>query len=156
MTWEAIGAVAEVVGVAVVIISLLYLSRQIRQNTEQSKINSSHAIDSSNMQAFDPVYIPENSAIWTKGHSDPDALDEHELQIFNMLMARVLMASFNTTSYHYSRGMFAEELYLMDVKYFRSLVATPGGTRWYASHREFMHAETQSQLDQATPGANEL
>ena len=33
MNWEAIGAVGEVVGAAGVILSLLYLSRQVGQNT---------------------------------------------------------------------------------------------------------------------------
>ena len=147
MNWEAVGAISEVVGMLAVIVSLLYVSRQLRQGTDQLKLNSSQAIDTSNMQAFDPIYVPENSVIWTKGHADPDSLSAHEAHIFNMLMVRVFGASFNTTSYHYARGVFDPELYAKQAIFFSSLVATPGGSRWYANNRNLLHSETQFELD---------
>ena len=140
--------IAEVVSALAIVISLIYLASQIRQNTAQSKLISSQAVDTSKMQAFDPIYIPENSVIWTKGHADPDVLTDHESHMFNMLMARVLLASFNTISYHYVSGALPEELYKMDAEYFATLVTTPGGARWYRDHRSVLHRETQNRLDQ--------
>ena len=147
MNWEAIGAIGEVAGALVVIISVLYLARQVRLSTEQSQFSSSQAVDTSNMMAFDPVYLPENSQIWTKGHADPNSLTDHELQIFNMLMVRVLLASFNTTSHYYSKGVYDESLYLRSAQYFRSLVETPGGRKWYEAHKHMLYPEAQRQLN---------
>ena len=152
MNWEAIGAIGEVIGGLVVIISLLYLARQMRQSTDQTKMQSSQAVDNSNMLAFDPIYIPENSVIWTKGHADPNALTDHERHMFGMFMARLMGASFNTTSSHYARGMYDEELYKNVSAYFRTVVSTPGGSQWYRENRQFLHSEAQAQLDSAVPG----
>ena len=146
MNWDAIGAFGEVAGALVVIISVLYLARQVRLSAEQSQHSSSQAVDASGLTAFDPIYIPENNQIWTKGHSEPEPLMDHERQIFNILMVRVLIASFNTTSHYYSLGVYDGELYLRNAQYFRTLVETPGGKSWYAEHKHLMHPESCRRL----------
>jgi hypothetical protein len=94
----------------VVILTVLYLALQIRQNVEQTRLSSIQATNASNDTAFDPVYIPENSRIWTRGHSEASDLDDHERSVFDMLMAR-LMGSFDTTTYQYEKGAYDLELY---------------------------------------------
>ena len=42
MNWEAIGAVGEVAGAIAVVLTLVYLSRQIRHSTNVSKVSSYH------------------------------------------------------------------------------------------------------------------
>ena len=64
-----------------------------------------------------------------------------------MLLARVLLASFNTTSHYYTRGVYEEGLYLKSAEYFRALIETPGGKKWYAEHNHLLHAESQRQLE---------
>ncbi len=147
MNWEALGAIGEILGSLVVVVSLIYVARQIRQNTEQSKLASSHAVDTSNMLAFDPIYLAENSKIWTEGHANPDSLDQHERHIFNMLMARILTTSFNTTSYHHARGMLEDELYKPNVEYFGAMVSSPGGRAWYSTHKHLLHPEAREALE---------
>lgn len=147
MNWEAIGAIGEVVGGAVVVISLLYVARQIRQSTEQARMAAGQAVDTSNMQAWDPIYIPENSRIWTRGHSEPDALDDHERQMFETSMIRLFGASFSTTSYYHSLGMYDEALYQYNSTYYGSLLTTPGGQRWWQKYREILHPAAREQLD---------
>ena len=44
MNWNAISAIAELLGAAAVVISLLYLAAQIRQNTRQSRAAAQQAI----------------------------------------------------------------------------------------------------------------
>ena len=41
MNWEAIGAIGEIIGAAGVIITLLYLASQLRQNTRALGVTSS-------------------------------------------------------------------------------------------------------------------
>jgi hypothetical protein len=146
MDWTAIAAIGQIGAALGVIASLVYLGRQIRQSLEQSKLTSSQAVDSSNMHAFDPLYIPENSQIWTKGHVSPELLTEHERYMFGMFMAR-LIASFNTTAYQYSRGTCEGEVCRPLALYYGSLVKTCGGAQWYATNRHILHPVTQEMLD---------
>ena len=42
MSWEAIGAIGEIVGAAAVVLSLVYLGRQIEHQNRESRIASMH------------------------------------------------------------------------------------------------------------------
>ena len=86
MNWDAIGALAELLGALGVIVSLAYLAVQIRQNTaqigEQSRELRLAAIDAI-AQSFsrfrDPlIRDPELAALWLRGIADYDGLDEVE------------------------------------------------------------------------------
>ena len=44
MNWDAIGAVGELLGALVVVVSFLYLGRQIRLSTKQQKLESHRAM----------------------------------------------------------------------------------------------------------------
>ena len=148
MNWEAIGAIGELLSAVVVIFSIFYLARQVRQGTEQTRLNAIQAINVSNDSAFDPIYIPENSRIWTRCHAKAPDVDEHELQIFDMLMAR-LIGSFDTTTYQYEHGAFDEEMYLGALPFFASFVTTPGGAEWLEHRRNVFMKSTMEHLDRA-------
>jgi hypothetical protein len=148
MNWDAIGAIGELVSALVVIISIIYLSRQIKHANRQARLSASQAVDASNNSAFDPIYIPENTEIWTRAHSDPDSLTPSEMQLFDMLMTR-LVASFNTTTYHHQQGSYDDELYRACALYFSSFVATPGGSGWYDRTRELWSPAARAHFDLA-------
>jgi hypothetical protein len=46
VNWTAIGAIGEILGAAGVIITLIYLARQVRQNTRATRLSTSHSIAS--------------------------------------------------------------------------------------------------------------
>ena len=46
MNWEAIGSIAEILGALGVIASLLYLSVQVRQSTQATRLAMSHSVAS--------------------------------------------------------------------------------------------------------------
>ena len=149
MNWEAIGAIGELIGAVVVIVSVLYLAAQIRQNTEQARIASLQAVNASNDSAFNPIYIPENSVIFSKGQASFSSLNEHESVVFHMLMAR-LMASIDSTSYQYRQGMVDDEIYEGTLTFYSQFVSSPGGAEWFAANKNFFSAETAAKLETAT------
>ena len=58
MNWEALGAVGDFVGGVVVLITLIYLSAQIRQNTRGTRAQATAAVASEmqrNLLAEDPI-----------------------------------------------------------------------------------------------------
>jgi len=146
MNWEALATIAEVIGAIGVIVTLAYLARQIRDNTKQSKLSSIRAINASTDSAFEPIYIPENTRIWTMGLATPDVLDDSERHVFDLLMTR-LIASFDATTYQYEQGALPSQLYDGYAAFFSSFVATPGGSAWYARNRSLFLAETRKRLD---------
>ncbi len=148
MNWEALGAIGELVGGLVVLISIFYLAVQIRQNTNQTKLNSIQAINSSNDSAFDPIYIPENSLIFSKGLESYSELLSHEQVVFSMLMAR-LIASFDATTYQYSHNAYDEEMYWGSAKFYSGFLYSPGGKEWLTSNRDNFSAEALKNLEKA-------
>ena len=78
MNWDAIGAIGEVVGAAAVVVSIVYLAVQIRQNTSSTKsaVESEIALALANA-AFEGADgpIPE---IMFRGLGDFDKLNDEE------------------------------------------------------------------------------
>jgi hypothetical protein len=148
MNLESIGTIAEVVSALAVIVSLLYLSYQVRQNTAQSRFDSTHDVVTRMNQAFDPIYSPENTRLFNQGLEDPGSLTPGEKRIFELLLARIVSSLDSATSAH-DHGLVQTELYAGLVMVCSSFVATPGGTAWYTQSREFFSPETRAKLDKA-------
>jgi len=81
------GAIGEVIAAVAVVVSLLYLAAQIRQNTRQSEIQSSnlrqtiYTATGESFSAFRSLIIgdSETAEIWRKASQSPSLLDESEL-----------------------------------------------------------------------------
>lgn len=145
MNREAIGAVGELIGAVVVILTVVYLAREIHQNTRQARLSAIRAINASNDSAFDPIYIPENSRIWTRCHAMAPDLDDHERAAFHMLMFR-LVGSYETSTYQYVHGAFDPELHAGLTGFIASFLATPGGMEWWRANRAVFAADTNRHL----------
>ena len=134
MNWEAVGAIAETVGAIGVILSLVYLSVQIRSNTEQLRFSARQSVAESLDRAFDPIYAEPCLSIWQKGHNNIDELTEAERLVFNGLMAR--------QAHNYSNMLDAQNANLIERgraegryrRFYADLFGTPGGIRWLEEH----------------------
>ncbi len=145
MNWEAIGAIGELVGGLVVILSIFYLARQIKQNTKQTQLASAQAINSSNDSAFDPIYIPENTQVFARGQLSYSDLSEEEKILFDMLMTR-LVASFDTTTFQHKNGAFDTDLYRGLARFMSSFTSSPGGAEWLETRAESFSDECLANL----------
>jgi hypothetical protein len=121
----------------------------VRQNTEQARLNSIQAVNSSNDSAFEPIYIPENSAIFTKGQNSLADLSDHEKLVFHMLMTR-LIASFESTTYQYLQGSYDEVLYWGTAAFYSSFIKSPGGSEWWAKEKSPFSESCIKNLDNPT------
>ncbi|MEE8113300.1 MAG: hypothetical protein V3T23_02990 [Nitrososphaerales archaeon] len=148
MNWEALGAIGELASAVIVLASVAYLAVQIRQNTKQTRLASIQAINASNDSAFDPIYLAENTHIFTKGQASFSDLSEHEKVVFDMLMMR-LAASFDSTTYQFVQGSYDEELYEGTLKFYATFVASPGGREWLNMRKESLTSITLANLERA-------
>jgi hypothetical protein len=90
VNWDAIGAIAELLGALGVIGSLVYLATQIRESREQMKENTRAARSTAYQEfehsvsdrAMSQVTVPGLNRIINVGMSDPEQLDEEEARRF--------------------------------------------------------------------------
>ena len=98
MSWQDLGGIGEFVSAIAVVISLVYLAFQIRQNTSQidqnTKAVQTSALDSGIGRAMDirrDIFVNEEiSGIFLTGSADPESLTEHELMRYRLLVHNVL------------------------------------------------------------------
>lgn len=90
MNWEAISAIAEVIGLIAIIASLLYLARQINQNTNalQSSTRGAFVTGLQNVNAF----ALENSDVWHRGAFLGEDLEGEEFTRYLTIIHAVLNA----------------------------------------------------------------
>ena len=92
MNWEAIGAVGEVGGAIGVIVTLIYLATQIRQNTRTIRLTAYDSFQRSVSEAQRSIASdPELSRINRTGLDTPDELDAAEQERFRLLLYSVFI-----------------------------------------------------------------
>jgi hypothetical protein len=91
MNWEALGALAEIVVAAAVVITLLYLAIQVRHSNRQTEIDSlRHTCDSSNELISTFSSSVATASILNRGRESFESLNPDEKLIFELLHVRVL------------------------------------------------------------------
>ena len=149
MNWEAIGALAELAGAAGVVLTLVYLSVQLRQNTRA--IQGSEVAYRSNLEMatngrfFDlrrDVYSdPELASILTRGLVDPELLAKGEWdRFFNYFTSWVFAVG---EQYRIQADLLVDRQEIL-TRVFRDLFRYPGARK--AWHKGFGYDVEFSEL----------
>ncbi len=108
MSWEAISSIAELVGAVGVIISLIYIAFQIKQNTKASKAATRQALaDGAQRLASDVVEGDDMARIMTDAMAGND-IKPHEVFRLQSRCYRDLRF-WDNAYYQYSEGLLTEE-----------------------------------------------
>ncbi len=126
MNWEAVSAIGEIAGAAGVIITLGYLSIQIRQNTKASRVTAVQTA-SENSSRFSELLVshPDVGRIFWLGLRDPDALDPDELRQFVNTL-NVFLRRESTAYYLNKEGFMPDELWAARVRTLSGALNQPG------------------------------
>ena len=126
MNWDVIGALAEIAGAAGVIITLLYLSIQLRQSTQASKLT---AIQSSmeNSARFSEILSTDDevAAVFWKGLSDPQELSATDRRKFVSAL-NVFMRRESVAFYLHKEGVMPDHLWQARVAVISGTLNQPG------------------------------
>jgi hypothetical protein len=91
MNWDAISAVAETVGTIVVLITLIYLTVQIRIANKQRELESlRHTYDGINRMCELLCESTEKASIVQRGRESLNNLSDEERMVFEFLHIRIL------------------------------------------------------------------
>ena len=148
INWNAIQAIGDMAGAVGVIVTLIYLSIQLRQNTKASRVT---AIQNSmeNSARFSELLATHDdlSHIFWLGLSDPDSLDADSKRKFvstlNVFMRRELVAF-----YLHRQGVMPDHLWAARLGALTSTFNQPGLKMYLSVARDTLPEDFQSFLDE--------
>ena len=92
MNWDAIAAIAEILGAIVVVASLIYVGRQLAQNTEMMRIGTASESMERDFDLVLPlIENPELAEIWLKGDHRLDELGAADRQRLILFERRAIL-----------------------------------------------------------------
>jgi len=131
MNWDAVGAIAEGIGAFGVIASLLYLSTQLRQNTQSIRDATIHEVVRDYANAGHVLNAdPELVAIFYKGLKDFESLTESESQRFATVMGTSLRL-FENLIYQAERGRLDKDAVQGLYAHFEWVIRQSGFRQWW-------------------------
>jgi hypothetical protein len=148
MNWEAMGAIAESVGAVGVIVTLLYLSRQVRNNTKALRVQSYDAIQHQFREWNSPFYNdPDLVKQFVTQLEDIESLDalgqHHAVHIFYDFFKMA-----ENLHYQYRQGMIDEGMWSGWRTLFENYMSAPG-SEWYWRRRpDFFAPEFQEWVEE--------
>lgn len=145
--WDAIGAIGEIGGAIAVVVTLVFLSRQVKEASRQFTLSSAAEANDLYSNAWWPIYqSKENLRIWTVGQRDPTSLEPDDLEIFMLFMTR-LMAVYDTVVEHYTEGAISEDKMTRYKDFTKQFLFSPGGEVWRQRRHYIMSAESLRLMD---------
>jgi hypothetical protein len=131
MGWDAIIGIAEVVGTAAVLLTLFYLSRQLRQNTEEIRSANYHGItDSFNQINLSVSANPDLARVFMQGNEDYETLSDAEKYQYGFFM-HATFRILDVIKFQSERGTGDTVLWEFEKKTLDTLLAGPGARRWW-------------------------
>jgi hypothetical protein len=155
MNWDAIGAIAELLGAIGVIASLVYLATQIRHSREQM-IQNTRAMRASAYQQFEhslseramsQVTVPGLARIVLLGMSDLEQLNEEEMRQF-AAWEYANMRGFDNAYYQFQLGMFDEDRWQMSIAELKWNLQQPGVVSIWDEMRKTLSSEFVALVDE--------
>ena len=141
MNWDAVGAIGEIIGALAVLVTLVYLAIQIKQNTAVARASATREIHDSLLAAHSPIFSStEVARVIRLGSFEPESLtpDEHlqfDTAIYNMF------TSFEIYHSQYRAGLIDEEIFSRVKLGIRNQSSTPGVQVWWNKYKADFSAE---------------
>jgi hypothetical protein len=126
---ELLGNYGEFVGAIAVVVTLAFLSIQLRQNTSALKSSTWQAIQNAE-HVYDQSLVSNESAaqLWVNGAANGlDSLDDPAERFRCLLIGKQLVDQFQNHHYHYEQGLIDSELWQTWISQFEEEIANSPG-----------------------------
>ncbi len=159
MNWEAIVALSEVTGAVAVVVSLIYLAVQVKQNTDLAKTeyHTSSANSAARFQDWKAAST-ENARIFRTGMLDFQALNADERVILDGVLLDLVLVFKDIFEAH-ERGFMDAATYMAWKSFIGTNMGMPGARSWWEQGRVIFIGKIQIAVDEAikeTPPYQEL
>lgn len=159
MNWEAVGAVGEIVGAVAVVVTLIYLARQMGQNSSALRSTTAQSAHEMAISIYNPIAANKDGLadILLRGLNDPKALSSLEMARFT---AHWQSSFFTWQNWYYQHetGDFDDGIFLGFSRLFTEVLRTPGLLDYWTHRRQFFSDEFRDFLEikmlsaEAVPG----
>jgi len=151
MDWDAVGAVAELVGALGVIASLIYLAAQIRQNTSSSRAITFQAACSEVSHLYRALASDSEIArIYRLGLSEPQNLDQDEFLRFLALLTSVFKG-YENMFVQYHQGTVDDQTWEAWRRSMLTMLELPGAARFWELRGGVFREDFQHLVKQLAP-----
>ena len=148
MNWEAAGAIGEILGALLVVATLVYLSRQIRQHGIATTSGSMDAWFSDyNALVLEGFHNLENASLLQEGFTNFRGLDRPQQFQFHMWMVTHTLSLQNMYLQTRANTMHTE-LAEAVLTFNASLLQLPGTNHWWEASRQIFHPDFIADMDE--------
>jgi hypothetical protein len=128
MNWDAISAVGEIIGAVAVVVSLIYVAAQIRQNTQMARSTAKQSLTEA---THGVIYkAMDYSTEWVKLMTGEEPSSQEEDARMSLL-ARACLRGFETQCYQYESGLLEEQEWKALRAAICTITAWPGFNRYW-------------------------
>jgi len=147
LNWDAISAVAEILASLGVMISLIYLGLQIRNQTIEARLESGRELASQLSDIYADLSTDmQLSALWVKGLRDFASLDVSERVRFSAYMGRVFR--FLEAVFHqHSWGKLDDTVWRGLDASLKDVCLYPGTRDWWRTRKHWFSQEYASHVE---------
>jgi hypothetical protein len=144
MNWEAISAVSEIVGAVAVVISLIYVAAQIRQNTKMMRATAKQGLTEASQNL---IYTAiDKSEEWVKLTTGDDASTREEDARMS-LMVRAMLRGFESQCYQYESGLLEDDEWRALQAAIKDLCSLPGFNKYWQQLKPHMSERLKKVVD---------
>ena len=135
MNWDAIGAIGEIIGAIAVVVSIVYLALQVRQNSAHVRSSGYQgAVQSANQFLESLTSDPDSRRIFTAALDTFDDLNEDEQVVARMLFMQLFMY-YEAFYYQYLEGVVHDEIWEGRKIMMLNMLGSPAISSWWESWR---------------------
>lgn len=146
MNWDAISGIAEAIGAAGVIGSLIYVGYQIRQNTKATQRTNARQTHADHATALHAALDEQVSEIVLRGIENIDALTPQERYRFDIVVT-VWLEAVEQAFADYRQEDFPEDLIQPFGKRIAGILGAAGGRKWWAQRSEWFSDSFRKEVD---------
>lgn len=136
MNWDAISAVSEAIGAVAVVVTLIYLALQIRQNTKAVRGTTLDAI--TNKLRDELRWSSDIADVWRKVLESPDDMTFNDSWQLSEWMTAAFMARQNEW-HQYQQGLVDREVWLSVQNAIRILMGIEWTKQWWQDYGRRNH-----------------
>ena len=151
MNWDAINAVSQFVSSIAVVLSVLYLAKEVNRSTRVAKVGAQDTAASAVRDVTNTfMENAEMSRIWGVGLENLQTLStEEQARFFHA--AHQFLKALETIHFHYVNGLMDEQLWHGWQELLRHYIAAPGIARYWAIRSQFFSVRFRDFVTQLEP-----
>jgi len=147
MNWDAIGAIAELVGSVAVVITIAYLAVQIKQSAKSARSAATNESRAAVTDVLTGISVDtEASRVYARGITNPDSLDPEERVRFDLIVYQTLRSA-ETLYWERREGLLSDEIWEGQWRTQRYLLTTRGGRQSWERQKNFVSASFMKWVD---------